>query len=349
MDPGTGGKLSLDGPWVTVFPDQARATCVAILTGVGCPPATADQVAEHLLDSSLCGVASHGLWRVLQYAEDFESGKLDPRARPALAEAPGGGALVDGRGGIGIPAMLLASDALRDRARESGLAAIALRDLGHTGRLGAYGELLAVSGLLAIIVGGGGREAWRQVAPYGGRKAVLATNPYCIATPGGARGPVVVDFATSALAGGWIYAARNAGAQLPEGALIDKEGRPSRDPEDYYAGGAILPMGGAKGYGLSVAAEMIAEAMLGPSTTECQWLLIALDCRRYRAPTAMQTAAESVLAELRACPPADGFAGVEVPGERERAQRARSLTEGITLPEKTWEEILALARRVAGS
>jgi LDH2 family malate/lactate/ureidoglycolate dehydrogenase len=217
-----------------------------------------------------------------------------------------------------------------------------VRDVGHTGRLGAYAEAAAEAGCLAIVIGGGG--TWDQVAPYGGRKAILPTNPYCLGIPGGARGPVVLDFATSQIAGGWIYAARSAGALLPAGAVIDSEGRPTRDPEDYFNGGAILPMGGAKGYALAVMAEMICAAMLGPVETECNWLTVALDTRRYRGAAEMQAAAEEILAELRDCPPAPGFERVEIPGERERERKAAA-ERSVHLPERTWDRIVALAKQ----
>jgi LDH2 family malate/lactate/ureidoglycolate dehydrogenase len=328
--------------------EVAQEVTVRILRAAGCPADIAAEVAGHLVDASLCGVESHGLMRVLQYDEQFRSGAMDPAARPALRRTARGVEEVSGQGGSGIPAMRLAVSHACARAREAGIAAVPLREVGHTGRLGAFAEAGALEGCVVIITGGGGRQAWRQVAPHGGRRAVLPTNPWCIASPGGARGPVVADFATGMVAGGWLYAARSAGARLPEGMIIDAAGRPTTDPEDYFAGGAILPRGGPMGYGLAVMGEMICEAMLGPVTTEVNWLVLALDATRHRTPEAMAAVAEEILAELRACPPAEGVAAVEVPGERERDRRAAALRDGIAVPARTWEQILARAAAVDG-
>lgn len=98
--------------------------------------------------------------------------------------------------------------------------------------------------------------------------------------------------------------------------LSDKDGNPTRDPEDYFNGGAILPFGGHKGFALALMAEMIGEALLGPSSPECNWFLLAIDTRRFREPSALQAAAEEVLNDLRTCAPAPGFERVEIPGER---------------------------------
>ena len=156
-----------------------------------------------------------------------------------------------------------------------------------------------------------------------------------------------MDFATGRVAGGWIYAARSAGALLPEDVVIDKHGNPTRDPEDYFDGGAILPFGAHKGYALSLMAEMIGEAMLGPSSPECNWFLLALDTKRFREPGALQAAAEEVLQDIRTCPPAPGFDRVEIPGERERDQRARS-NGVIAVPEATWQQVLDLSAQMSG-
>lgn len=335
-------KLQLDGERVIVTTVDAIQKVETIFVGAGCSKKAAKQVAEHLADSSLCGMESHGLMRVLQYYEQFQSGYMTAAVEPRLIVHDNGIEEIDGSGGHGVPAMYLAVDHAIRVTKERGISALAVRNVGHTGRLGAFTEMIADQGCLSIMFGGGNRKKWRQVAPYGGRKALLPTNPYCIAIPGGELGPVVLDFATSKIAGGWVYAARSAGARLPEGALVDPEGNPSTDPEDYFRGGAILPAGDAKGYALALVAEIMAEALLGPTTTEASWLMITIDCSRYREPSQMRQIAEEILSEIRDSPPAVGFDSVQVPGERERKQR--ELSNGlIGVPERTWVQITELA------
>jgi len=317
-----------------------------IFENIGCSKQIAHEVAEHLADSNLCGVESHGLMRTLQYVEQFECGYMRPDVEAEIKTGERGATLVDGNGGIGIPAMRLAIDEGCRLAGEHGVSSLAIVNVGHTGRLGAFTEEAARRGFLSICFGGGGREKWRQVAPYGGRQGMLPTNPYSIAVPGGERGPMMFDFATSKIAGGWIYAARSAGAQLPENVLMDSDGNVTRDPEDYFRGGAIMPSGGHKGYALALAAELVAEAMLGPTRTEGSWLLLTVDSSRYREPSAMQAIAEEIIEELRNCPPAPGFARVEIPGEREREYRESTRGEGIALPRKTWQQIRQLSGRL---
>lgn len=339
-------KLELDEQRVTVAVEEIVALVSDIFENLGCSAAVAREVAEHLADSNLCGMESHGLMRTLQYAEQFESGYMRAGAVPEIRTAERGATIVDGKGGIGIPAMRLAIGEGCRVAAEQGVSSLAICNVGHTGRLGAFTEEAASRGYLSICFGGGGREKWRQVAPYGGRQAMLPTNPYSIAVPGGERGPMMLDFATSKIAGGWIYAARSAGARLPDNVLMDPDGKVTRDPEDYFRGGAIMPSGGHKGYALALAAEIVAEAMLGPTTTEGGWLLLTVDTSRYQEPTTMQRIAEEILDDMRQCPPAPGFDRVEVPGEREREYRDKTRGAGIALPQKTMQQIHALAQRL---
>ena len=338
-------KLTLRGERVKIEASEAVAIVTEIFLGIGCSDDAARAVAEHLADTSLCGMESHGLMRTLQYAEQFQNGYLNPSAEPCIITTERGTQEVDGEGGIGIPAMRLAYQHGIAMASETGVSALAIRNVGHTGRHGAFADEAAEQGFLTLCTGGGNRDKWRQVAPHGGVNGMLPTNPWCAGIPGGERGPVVMDFATSKIAGGWVYAARSAGALLPENCVIDAEGNPTRNPEDYFNGGAILPAGGQKGYALALVGELIGEligeAMLGPSTTEANWLLITLDATRFREPSMIQAAAEEVLNELRLCPPAPGFERVEVPGERERDYRAQS-NGIISVPDETWQQILAL-------
>jgi LDH2 family malate/lactate/ureidoglycolate dehydrogenase len=339
--PTSRSKLTLRGARVDIDSVAAIDVVADILCRLGCSQDSARVVAEHLADASLCGMESHGLMRTLQYAAQFQNGYMNPAAQPRIVTTTRGTQEVNGAGGIGIPAMHLAYRHGMAMARETGVSALAIRNLGHTGRHGAFADEAAEHGFLTLCTGGGNRQKWRQVAPHGGARGMLPTNPWCAGIPGGARGPVVMDFATSKIAGGWIYAAQSAGALLPEGCVIDREGHPTREPEDYFNGGAILPAGEQKGYALALIAELIGEAMLGPSTTECHWLLITLDAKGFREPCAMQSAAEELLDELRQCPPAPGFDRVEIPGEREREYRAQA-NGIISIPEETWRQILSL-------
>ena len=321
---------------------EVREIAIGTFKACGCDTDEAVEVTDHLIEADRSGVESHGLVRVLQYAREYQNGLLTPGATVNCAEHSVNSLRIDAIGGIGIRAMRVAVDAATERARLHGLAMATLVGAGHTGRLGAFAKEAADRGCMVIILGGGNRKRWRMVAPHGGRQALLPTNPYCIGVPGGARGPVVLDFATGMGAGGWIYAAREAGVDLPSGMIIDKDGVASTNPQDYFDGGAILPKGGHIGSGLALIAEVIGEAMLGPVTKgEINWMVLAVDCTAHAAPDAMRAAAEEILAEVRACPPLHEGGQVDVPGERER-DRAASVTKTLSLPVPIWDRIGAL-------
>ncbi len=344
---GAGSKLGATER-IGVSRAELRATALRIFAACGCDADEAAEVADHLIEADRCGVESHGTVRILQYAREYRSGSLTPGAPLDITEDAPNRLRLNAHGGIGIRALRQTVDAAATRARRHGLALATLTGAGHTGRLGAFAETAAEAGCLTITLGGGDRKRWRMVAPYGGRQALLPTNPYCIGIPGGARGPVVVDFATGKVAGGWIYAARAAGTDLPPGMIIDRHGLPATRPETYFDGGAILPKGGPLGFGLALVAELVGEAMLGPvDRGEINWMVLAVDCTAHAAPDTMRAAAEEILAEIRACPPLAGGPRVEIPGERER-DRAAAATGIVHLPRPIWQQIRALDPAGAG-
>jgi len=233
---------------------------------------------------------------------------------------------------------------LPEYLKEQGVVAIADIDTRKLTRL--LREKGAQAGCLTIMFGGGSRKDWRQVAPYGGARGMLPTNPYAFAIPAGERGPVVIDFATGMAAGGKIYAAKMSGRPLAEGLCIDAAGNPTTNPDDYFNGGAILSMAGPKGYGMALVAELLGEAILGQAMDGMNWICLAIDLSRFRASSTYRAAAEECLAELRDCPPAPGFDRVEVPGEREAALRLERLTTGIPIPPATLASLRALGVRL---
>ncbi len=169
--------------------------------------------------------------------------------------------------------MRLATAVAIEEAKSNGTAAVGTANVHHTGRLGAFANHAAHAGCLAIILGGGAREDWLQVAPYGGTKGMLPINPYAFGIPGGANGPVVLDFATSAGAGGKVYAAQSA----REGLCIDSSGHPTNNPDGYFNGGALLPMAGPKGYGMALLAELLGEAVFGEVMDGLNWICVCID------------------------------------------------------------------------
>ena len=161
VSPSIHSKLSLRENRISVDSADAFITLDQIFRRAGCSETTSRLVTEHLIDASLCGVESHGVMRTLQYVEQFKSGYMSPTGEARVIKNQNHAWVVDGEGGIGIPAMHLAYHHGMSIARDSGISALAIRNLGHTGRHGAYADQAADEGFLTICVGGGNRKIWQ--------------------------------------------------------------------------------------------------------------------------------------------------------------------------------------------
>ncbi|HSN90627.1 MAG TPA: malate/lactate/ureidoglycolate dehydrogenase [Anaeromyxobacteraceae bacterium] len=345
----------------SVAHDRLRALCTRVLVAAGAAQADARVVADHLVDANLAGHDSHGVGMLPHYVRAIRGGVLDPRAHAAVEDRGGAVLAVDGRRGFGQVVAGEATAAGVARARETGVALLALRNAFHVGRLGAYGEQAAAAGLVSIhfvnVVGHA-----PLVAPFRGTDARLATNPVCIALPpAGGRPAVVLDFATSLVALGKVRVAMNRGEEAPEGALLDARGRPTRDPSVMYREprGAILPFGLHKGYGLALACELLAGALSGGGTIATvpherdritnNMLSVLLDPGRLPGAVVLDSEIAAAIDHVKASPPADPSLPVLVAGEPEIASRARRLAEGIPVEAATWEELREAARSVGAA
>ena len=301
----------------------------------GFPQATAEEIAAHLVEAEMCGVSSHGIMRMSYYLELVRAGELRCDTKPVAERRDAGLWTVDAGGGLGIPAMNLAVDCLVETCRTASLGAVAVTHAGHTGRIGSFVARAARQGLFALCLGGGGGAKWANVAPFGGRDPVISTNPYSLAMPNGTASPPYVDFAISAVATGKVNAARLQGELLPEGAMIDRDGNPTRDPQALANGGALLPAAGPKGSGLGLIAELVGGAMLGPAL-EFNWLMIGLRADALRDEAAVFESGLAFEALVRSSRPAAGHSAVRMPGdvEYQNFQRARDagsieVSEGV--------------------
>ena len=238
----------------------------ALFAAAGCDAEEADAVAFGLAEANLVGHNSHGVLRVPIYLGHIEAGIVRRGARPELVSESGSVATFDGRSGLGQVAGGLVTSFGVDRAKETGTATVALRNVGHLGRIGRYAEQAADAGLVSLhfVNTSGGTEAEvLLVAPFGGRDRRMSVNPMCIGLPGAGGPPIVMDATMAATAGGKVMAALNRGTELPPGQIIDVDGRPSVRPQDLFAGGAILPFGDHRGYGLCFMIDVLAGILTG--------------------------------------------------------------------------------------
>jgi uncharacterized oxidoreductase len=193
----------------------------------------------------------------------------------------------------------------------------------------------------------------QRVAPYGGSDRRLSTNPMAIGVPVAGGPPAILDITTSTVAEGKLMVAMNKGDRVPEGWIVDKSGRPTTDPKDFYDGGALLTIGAHKGSGLSILTDLLAGAVTtGRSSDPDDTILrnnmlsIYVDPSVYDRDHVVLAEARRLVDWVKASPPARAGEPVLAPGDVERRTRAARLQAGVPLDDKTWEDLLAAAQSV---
>lgn len=290
--------------------------------------------------------------RVSRYIDYIKAGRIVPAAVPVVEQQRGATALVNGRWAFGQVGAWKACALAVELAEVQGVGAVALHNVMHIGRLGEYVEKLARDGWVTLILtSNGGPE--NAVAPYGGRSRIFGTNPMAFGCPGVGT-PVVVDFATSATAEGKLALARSKGERLAPGLVVDRRGRPTADPAAFYEGGALLPFGGHKGYGLQVVIEVLARIMTGYVALDGMTytrrignavFVLVCDPRNYIAPERLSAEMRKLARAIRTAPTASGHTEVLLPGEPEARTRAERSKAGVPLQASLWEELQELASR----
>ncbi len=342
---------------------KLEKVCADTFARVGSTPEEALRVASSLIGANLTGHDSHGVIRVPRYVDWVKSGDITPNQTVAVLVDTPSLAVVDGRYGYG---QTVAPEAVRigvKKAHESGLAAVALRDAGHIGRIGEWAEMAAAEGLVSIhFVTASGSIL---VAPFGARERRLSTAPFCVGIPRESQEPVILDFATSVVAEGKVMVASQGGKKLPDGALIGPDGDLSTDPAMLYgphtpegprdgtAGpGAIRAFGEHKGSGLAFMCEILGGSLTGAKATGpgrrfCNGMFsIYVDPKRVDPQHVFDADVSRYIAYFKSAKPAKGVDEVLIPGEPERRTRAERTANGVPLTDATWNSILAKAQEV---
>lgn len=330
------------------------ALATALYEAAGTPPEHARIVVAHQVGANLAGHDSHGVVLLPTYLQRIERGHIMPAARPVVISETPTTLAVNGQWGFGPVVSEWTMERCIEKARAARVAVATVREQSHVGRLADYPLMAARAGLIGIMMCDSGQSP-KHVAPYGGREARLGTNPLCIAFPSDLPGPVFIDMATSAVAAGKLTVARARKEPIPLGWVLDREGRPTTDPNDYFNGGVILPLGGPeghKGYGLSFAVETLASLLPGlgfgvdPQGRHNDGsFLLVVDPSAFMPLAEFKRQVEAFVRYLKETPPAEGFAEVLYPGEKEYRTEQQRRREGIPIEEDTWTKISALAER----
>lgn len=328
-----------------------------IFVAGGATTEDAQTTADHLVLANLKGHDSHGVGMIPSYVHALRQNNLNVRAHAKIVREQGAVVLVDGQCGLGQVVAKEAMDIAIARVRIHGLASVGLQNAHHIGRIGTYGEQCAAAGFVSIhfvnVVGHG-----PIVAPFGGREARLQTNPFCCAVPRPGKLPIILDMATSVIAAGKVRVAYNAGYLVPEGSLIDAEGKATTDPKTLFEPprGSLNPFGLHKGYGLAFMCELLGGALVAHKTMQPanerkgvsinNMFTVVVDPTVFGSAEMFEAEVEAMVQYMHDTVPSDPDQGVLVAGEPEQQRLEERSRDGIPIDAKTWQDLESAAQAV---
>lgn len=332
---------------VRVPANELRSLAAQILEAAGLMADHAEIVAGAFIWANLRGVDSHGVSRLPRYLELFEKGEAN--AHPAITTTRPRSAVIQVEADR-APGPLALTYAMREAisvAHETGVAWASVRATVHTGAIGYYTSMAAAEGLAGIGIVAGVPNMGYQ----GARGAAVATSPLAIALPAAKHPDFVLDMATATIALGRIAQYKARGEMLPEGVAVTADGLPTIDPAEAKI---PLPVGGAKGSGMSLAFELLASGLAGnPIVSEFHAgkkghrqnaALIAVDISAFLPVDEFKAIVDATIDAVMALPPSSD-APVLIPGARGAATYVERERDGVPLPPKIWSEITEAAER----
>ncbi|MBT6486095.1 MAG: Ldh family oxidoreductase [Planctomycetaceae bacterium] len=341
----------------TLKPDSLKRVIADLFARAGCGDEEAVVIADHLVEANLVGHDSHGVIRAPIYLQWMNDGKVFAGKSLQIVVDAGSLVVADACLGYGQWTGRQAVAIGVNKCREHGVAIVALKNAAHLGRIGTWAEIAASEGLVSLhFVNTTGLGMF--VVPTGGRDARLSVNPVCVGIPIEGRDAIVLDIAAAASAEGKLKVARNKGVPVPDDTIVDANGNPTNDANDFYGPpggrpvGAILPFGGHKGYGLGLVAEILAGALTGggcsvPGKTllEQGMLSIYVDPLKLQTDGSMFDEIRRYVDFVKNSRPTATDGEILVPGEIENRNRA-ARSSGLELDDTTWGQIVEAAKSV---
>ena len=293
---------------------------------VGIAAPDAKKIAELMARADLMGQDGHGVFRLPQYIDRIRAGGLNVTPDIRCIEDRTAMALIDGDNGMGHLVMCHATELAIEKAAKTGVAWVGARHSNHAGPASLYSMMPLAHDMIGIYVAVGSAN---HLPPWGGTDMLLSTNPIAIAVPSASNPPIVLDMATTVAAYGKVKTAAQRGEMMPEGWMIDRKGQPLTDPQKASEG-FLLPIGGPKGYGLSLIFGILAGTLNGASfgrdvvdfnadnrsITNTGHFVIALDIAAFTDPTLFKAGIDKVWQEMKSSALLPGVESIRLPGER---------------------------------
>lgn len=324
----------------------------AVYQSVGLSEEDALLAADTLVQAELWGHSSHGMLRLAWYYARLKSGAMKPVTNTSLLVDSQAIAVMDGHDGVG---QVIAKRAMLEsvkRAKQHSVGIVSVRNSNHFGTCMYFTRMGAQQGCISILMSNAGPN----MAPWGGRQKKIGTNPWSIAVPAGKHGAVVMDMANSGVARGKIYLAQKRRQSIPADWAIDKEGRPTTDPQAAIEG-FILPMAGHKGYVMGVMVDILSGVLSGSAFLDqvhgpydpvnksgAGHFIVSLNVEAFQPLAEFETRIDDYIRSLKDVPLAEGHKQVYFPGEMENQADIRNRQTGLHLPEDTKQSLIQVAK-----
>jgi ureidoglycolate dehydrogenase (NAD+) len=339
-----------------ISPEKLTKFCVSALTETGLTPQNAQVVADVLVMTDSWGTFSHGTGALANYVNTMQAGGIKSCAIPEVVAGGTGWAIVDGHSSMGMLGSSLAMNLAIEKALESAISWVGVRDSSHFGAAGYYANMAARQNMVGIAMS----NADPNMVVPGARGHIIGNNPVAYAVPAGEEHPILLDIALSAVAAGKIIGMKALGQAIPNTWLTDAEGLPTSEVGDWPNSGSMLPIAGHKGYGIALLIEILASALTGAGMLSevKSWILQSKEVSRLgQAFIVINVGAiipiehfkkrvDQIIRELRQSPKAKGSDRVYVPGEIEWEKREDALKNGISLPEQIFASLHRVGKQL---
>jgi L-2-hydroxycarboxylate dehydrogenase (NAD+) len=349
-------RMTTDSKHIRIAGEHLRRFTADALKRVGLPAVDADKVAGLMAQADLQGSDGHGIIRLPQYIQRIEAGGINVKPNIRVVEERAAMAVVDGDNGMGHLVVSRAVELAIEKAKSAGVAWVGARASNHAGPGSLYARMPVAHDMIGLYFAVGNAN---HLPPWGGMEMLLSTNPIAAGIPAGEEPAVVLDMATTVAAYGKVKAKAKLGEMMPEGWMIDRQGKPLLDPK-RASEGFLQPIGGHKGYGLALIVGLLAGTLQGAAMgrdvvdfntdqstpTNTGQAILVIDIAAFGGAGPFKAAVDALVRDIRESERLPGVKRIWLPGEQSHGRRADYARDGVPVVSVLVDELDQLARRL---